>query len=74
MSEELIKLFVIYLDRIGMLYDIFPNLSCGFAGSSEGDDINAIQGLVARDNLIIRNGGWFRIVINILIMLIDGRY
>ena len=73
MAEELIKLFVLYLDKIGMLYDIFPNLSSGFEASSEDEDINTIQNLVACDKSIVRNGGWFRIVINILIMLIDGR-
>jgi len=57
MAEELIKLFVLYLDKIGMLYDIFPNLSSGFEASSEDEDINTIQNLVACDKSIIRNGG-----------------
>jgi hypothetical protein len=62
MAEDFMKLLVLYLDKLGYLYDTYPPVC-----TSSKDVATETQ------KEILRNGGLFRIVINILILLIEAR-
>ena len=72
-SEDLLKLFVLYLHKIDCLYDRFPSVYSKIYTVDSDKVPETLKEYLDSNKLLLRNGGCFRIIINILIILIDGQ-
>ena len=63
LAEELLILFVVYCDKLNILYDTHPPLYSSSKENNAGGD----------STQLFRNGGVLRILINSLMLLINKR-
>ena len=72
-SEDLLKLFALYFHKIDCLYDCFPSVYSKVYTIDSQELNQTLIDYLNKSKIPLRNGGLFRILINILIILIDGQ-
>jgi hypothetical protein len=72
-AEQILKTFTLYLNKLDLLYDVYPPVYSKLFTVDTSEISTQTEEFLDKEELIIRNGGLFRIIINILILLIDGQ-
>ena len=72
-AEDLLKIFVLYLNKLSLLYDCYRPVYSKIYSINPKEIPEHLDGYLDVDKLAFRNGGCLRIIINILVILMDGR-